>query len=104
MRIQLSEDRKKKHIDNSVRINLSGGYNRELWNQETSAVFLVSDNDSITTVIPEEDIGLEEELDQCQNCDAVTMSDCRLDNCYWCGETDYEEPVTSLEAGSGSPQ
>lgn len=103
MRIQPSQDLEQEHIDNSVRINLSGGYNRGLWNREIGAILLVA-ADSISTVIPDQDLDLDEDMDHCSNCDALIMEDCQLDHCRWCGETDYEESVTSLEAEAGSPQ
>ncbi|WP_157575421.1 hypothetical protein [Haloferax sp. Q22] len=101
MRIQPSKDLKQKHIENTTRVNLPDGYNRGLWNQEREAVFLVSKDGTVTTVIPEEDIpedhtGLSEDMGRCRNCEALIMEECQLDSCRWCGESDYEEPVTSL--------
>ncbi|WP_276273582.1 hypothetical protein [Haloarcula litorea] len=90
MRINTSEKLNEEHIDNSVRVNLSGGYERGFWNQEYGAVLLVS-ADSISTVIPGTDLGLNEDLEQCCRCEALIMEDCSLDNCRWCGEEDFEK-------------
>lgn len=101
MRINSIQDLKQGYIKDSVRVNLSGGYNRGLWNQDVGAVFLVSEDNTVTTVIPEDDIPenhdrIDEKADHCDNCDALIMDDCDLDNCRWCGTKDYEETVTSL--------
>ncbi|WP_139043016.1 hypothetical protein [Halorubrum tropicale] len=93
MRINTSEKLKEEHIDNSVRVNLSRGYERGFWNQNHGAVLLVS-ADSISTVIPENDLGLSEDMEQCCSCEALIMEECYLDNCRWCGEVDFEEPAT----------
>ena len=93
MRINTSEKLKEEHIDNSVRVNLSGGYERGFWNQNHGAVLLVS-ADSISTVIPENDLGLSEDMEQCCSCEALIMEEGYLDNCRWCGEVDFEEPAT----------
>ena len=93
MRINTSEKLKEEHIDNSVRVNLSGGYERGFWNQNHGAVLLVS-ADSISTVIPENDLGLSEDMEQCCSCEALIIEECYLDNCRWCGEVDFEEPAT----------
>ncbi|MFB1064854.1 hypothetical protein [Natrinema sp. H-ect4] len=101
MRVNSSEKLKQKHVENTVRVNLPLSYNRGLWNQEREAIFLVSNDGTVATVIPEKDIpedhtGLDEDMDQCRNCEALVMEECQLDSCRWCGESDYEEPVTSL--------
>ena len=93
MRINTSEKLKEEHIDNSVRVNLSGGYERGFWNQNHGAVLLVS-ADSISTVIPENDLGLSQDMEQCCSCEALIIEECYLDNCRWCGEVDFEEPAT----------
>jgi hypothetical protein len=93
MRINTSEKLNEEHIDNSVRVNLSGGYERGFWNQDYGAVLLIS-ADSISTVIPENDLGLSEGMEQCCSCEALIMENCHLDNCRWCGEEDFEEPAT----------
>jgi len=56
----------------------------------------VNTADSISTVVPDEDLGLDDDMVQCCNCEALIMDDCRLDSCRWCGEEGYEEPVTSI--------
>jgi len=99
MRINSIQDLKQGHIKDSVQVNLSGGYNRGLWNPDVGAVFLVSEDNTVTTVIPEEDIGLDEDMDQCRKCDARIMKDCQLDNCRWCKTRDYEEQVSSVPFG-----
>lgn len=90
MRINSTKSLKEEHVENSVRVNLSGGYERGLWNQECGAVLLVT-ADSISTVIPDDDIGLDEDMNQCCNCEALIMDNCELENCRWCGEEDFEE-------------
>ena len=95
MRINSSEGLKKKHVNNLVRVNLSGGYHKGFWHQEAGAILLIT-GDSITTVIPDKDIRLNEDMKQCCSCEALIMDDCDLENCRWCGEEDYEEPVSSL--------
>lgn len=77
MRIDSCEDIRRNHIQDSVRVNLSGGYNQGLWNQDVGAVFLVADN-SISTVIPETDLGLETGMEQCRSCEARIMDDFEL--------------------------
>ena len=96
MRINSSIDLKEEHGNNAVRANLADGYCRGLWNPNHGAVLLVA-CDSISTVIPDTDLELSEDLDQCSNCEALIMEDCELDNCRWCGEEDYEESVSTTE-------
>ena len=101
MRIQPSKDLNKEHIEDAVRVNLSGGYNRGLWNPDAGAVFLVSEDNTVTTVIPDRDIPkkdtrLDEEASHCDNCEALITDDCEISSCRWCGTKDYREPVTSL--------
>lgn len=101
MRIQTGGDLQAEHIKDTVRSNLSRGYNRGLWNQEVGAVFLVTGDNTVTTVIPDSDIPekdtrLDEEASHCDNCEALIMEDCEISSCRWCGEEDYQEPVTSI--------
>lgn len=58
---------------------------------------VVNTVDSIPTIIPDEDLGLGDDIEQYCSGEALIMEDCRLDDCRWCGE-DYKEPVTSLPA------
>ncbi len=80
MRTNSSTDLKTKYGNNAVRVNLADGYSRGFWKQEHGAILLVT-CDSISTVIPDTDLELREDLYQCQNCEALIMEDCRLDNC-----------------------
>ena len=56
----------------------------------------VNKADSIPTVISDEDLGLDDDMEQYCSCEALIMRDFRLDNCRWFGEEDYKEPATSI--------